>query len=56
MAVKSPYHAQRGDTSGGISLTIPLNVNGQEFARLTLGDILREMRIQGYDVEVLGVT
>ena len=47
---------RRGDTSGGISPTISLNVNGQEFARLTLGDILREMRIQGYDVEVLGVT
>lgn len=47
---------RRGDTSGGISPTISLNVNGQEFARLALGDILREMRIQGYDVEVLGVT
>lgn len=47
---------RRGDTSGGISPTISLNVNGQEFARLTLGDILREMRTQGYDVDVLGVT
>ena len=44
----------RRDTSGGINPTIALNVNGQEFARLTLGNILREMRFQGYDVELLG--
>lgn len=41
---------------GGLNLTIPLNVDGQEFARLTLNDILQEMGRQGYDVDVLGVT
>ena len=42
--------------SGGLNPTISLNVNGEEFARLTLGDILSEMSRQGYDVKVLGVT
>lgn len=41
---------------GGLNTTISLNVNGEEFARLTLNDILSEMSRQGYDVEVLGVT
>ena len=41
---------------GGLNPTISLNVNGEEFARLTLNDILSEMSRQGYDVEVLGVT
>ncbi len=40
---------------GGISPVISLNVNAQEFARLTLNDILQEMSRQGYDVELLGV-
>lgn len=44
-----------GSGLAGQTITIPLNVNGQEFARLTLGDILKEMGRQGYDVEVLGV-
>lgn len=42
--------------SGGLNPIISLNVNGEEFARLTLGDILSEMSRQGYDVNVLGVT
>lgn len=42
--------------SGGLNPTISLNVNGQEFARLTLGDILNEMGRQGYDVDLLGYT
>lgn len=41
---------------GGLNPTISLNVNGEEFARLTLNDILSEMSRQGYDVDVLGVT
>lgn len=41
---------------GGGQHVISLNVNGGEFARLTLGDILNEMGRQGYDVQVLGVT
>lgn len=41
---------------GGLNPTISLNVNGEEFARLTLNGILSEMSRQGYDVEVLGVT
>lgn len=41
---------------GGISPVISLNVNAQEFARLTLNDFLQEMSRQGYDVDVLGVT
>lgn len=40
---------------GGLNTTLSLNVNGEEFARLTLNDILSEMSRQGYDVEVLGV-
>lgn len=40
----------------GLNPTISLNVNGGEFARLTLNDILSEMSRQGYDVDVLGVT
>lgn len=34
---------------------ISLNINGEEFARLTLGDFLQEMGRKGYDVQVLGV-
>ena len=41
---------------GGINPTISLNLDGQEFARLTLQDILNEAARQGYNVEVLGVT
>lgn len=41
--------------AGSFNPTISLNVNGQEFARLTLGDILQEASRQGYDVSVLGV-
>lgn len=41
---------------GGFNPTISLNVDGQEFARLTLNDILNEAARQGYDVSVLGVT
>ena len=40
---------------GGLNPTISLNVDGQEFARLTLQDILQEASRQGYNVEVLGV-
>ena len=40
----------------GINPTISLNLDGQEFARLTLQDILNEAARQGYNVEVLGVT
>ena len=39
---------------GGLNPTISLNVDGQEFARLTLQDILQEASRQGYNVEVLG--
>lgn len=42
--------------AGGFNPTITLNLDGQEFARLTLGDILQEASRQGYDVSVLGVT
>lgn len=42
--------------AGGLNPTISLNVDGQEFARLTLNDILQEASRQGYDVSVLGVT
>lgn len=42
--------------AGGFNPTISLNVDGQEFARLTLSDILQEASRQGYDVSVLGVT
>lgn len=38
----------------GVSPVIALNVNGETFARLTLGDILSEMNRQGYNVDVLG--
>lgn len=52
--------AVREEMSGlnivGINPTISLNVDGQEFARLTLNDILQEAARQGYDVSVLGVT
>ncbi len=41
---------------GGISPVISLNIDGSEFARLTLNDILSEAARQGYDVSVLGVT
>lgn len=41
---------------GGLNPIISLNVDGQEFARLTLQDILQEAKRQGYDVDVLGVT
>ena len=41
-----------GRSSGQV---ISLNVNGEEFARLTMGDFLQEMGRQGYDVQVLGV-
>ena len=47
---------RRGNSGGGLNPTISLNVNGEEFARLTLNDILSEMSRQGYDVEVLGVS
>lgn len=47
---------RRGNSGGGLNPIISLNVNGEEFARLTLNDILSEMSRQGYDVEVLGVT
>ena len=40
---------------GGLNPKISLNVDGQEFARLTLQDILQEASRQGYNVEVLGV-
>ena len=40
---------------GGLNPTISLNVDGQEFARLTLQNILQEASRQGYNVEVLGV-
>lgn len=40
---------------GGLNPTISLNVDGQAFARLTLGDILQEMGRQGYNVNILGV-
>lgn len=42
--------------SGVLNPVISLNVDAQEFARLTLQDILQEAKRQGYDVEVLGVT
>lgn len=45
-----------GGLAGGINPIISLNVDGQEFARLTLGDILQEASRQGYDVSVLGWT
>ncbi|MCM1219699.1 MAG: hypothetical protein NC321_16100 [Clostridium sp.] len=45
-----------GNVPSGLNPTISLNVNGQEFARLTLGDILHELGRQGYNVDVLGVT
>ncbi len=48
--------SRRGYSGGVLNPTIALNVNGQEFARLTLNDILREAARQGYDVSVLGVT
>ena len=41
---------------GGISPVISLNIDGSEFARLTLNDILSEAARQGYDVSVWGVT
>lgn len=52
--------AMREELSGmnynsGMSPTVVLNINGQEFARLTLDDILNEAGRQGYDVSVLGV-
>lgn len=52
--------AMREELSGmnynsGMSPTVVLNINGQEFARLTLDDILNEASRQGYDVSVLGV-
>lgn len=52
--------AMREELSGmnynsGMSPTVVLNINGQEFARLTLDDILNEASRQGYDISVLGV-
>lgn len=47
--------SRRGNGGGGLNPTISLNVDGQEFARLTLGDILQEMGRQGYNVNILGV-
>lgn len=44
-----------GGTGGG-TLQLILNVNGEEFARATLNDWLSEMDRQGYDVSILGVT
>ena len=48
--------SRRGYGGGGLNPIISLNVDGQEFARLTLQDILQEAKRQGYDVDVLGVT
>lgn len=48
--------SRRGYGGGGLNPVISLNVDGQEFARLTLQDILQEAKRQGYDVDVLGVT
>lgn len=44
------------DFGGNASLTVPLYLDGEEFARLFLDDILSEMGRQGYDVDILGVT
>jgi len=41
--------------NSGVSPTVVLNIDGQEFARLTLDAILNEASRQGYDVSVLGV-
>ncbi len=43
------------DFGRSTSQVISLNINGEEFARLTLGDFLQEMGRKGYDVQVLGV-
>lgn len=54
-AVKEELAASNLNTTS-INPVISLNVDGQEFARLTLGDFLNEMQRQGYDVDILGVT
>ena len=48
--------SRKGYGGGVLNPVISLNVDGQEFARLTLQDILQEAKRQGYDVDVLGVT
>ena len=45
---------RRGGGSG--NQTINLNIDGQTFARITMDSLLSEMRRQGYDVSVLGVS
>lgn len=39
-----------------VPVNINLNYDGQTFARLSIPDILAELKRQGYDVSVLGVT
>lgn len=39
--------------SGNRTYVIPLEVNGQEFARLTLSDFMDEMKREGLNVEIL---
>lgn len=41
--------------NSGVSPTVVLNIDAQEFARLTLDSILNEAGRQGYDISVLGV-
>ncbi|WP_321028183.1 hypothetical protein [Eisenbergiella tayi] len=53
-AVENVMNRRNYEGNGG-QTTLIMNVNGQEFARLTLQDFLSEMNRQGYDVEVLGV-
>lgn len=53
--------AVRDELSGmsfgsGAPSTIVLNVDGQEFARLTMDNWMAEAARQGYDVEILGAT
>ena len=53
-AVENVMNRRNYEGNGG-QTTLIMNVNGQEFARLTLQDFMSEMNRQGYDVEVLGV-
>ena len=53
-AVENVMNRRNYEGNGG-QTTLIMNVNGQEFARLTLQDFMAEMNRQGYDVEVLGV-
>lgn len=53
-AVENVMSRRNYEGNGG-QTTLIMNVNGQEFARLTLQDFMSEMNRQGYDVEVLGV-